>query len=354
VVDDLPGWAEAHDLAVVELAPESTRPRTPATALGTPLPIFTENARAHSPRRTLVGIPDGRLRGRYGLVVLPDGAFAAEAVYGRSHLEAQPDFVRPVPREAQRIRGDVCTLVGEFSGRGNWFHWVHDGLLRLDGLAQHLPRGTRFAVHDGSDGFEAETLRMVGIPEDRILPFHHDDTWVCDRLWFASHPAWTSTDPEAGRRLRERLLAAAGVTRTNPARRLYVSRSDCLHGRVIDEVALGAVLERHGFEVVLPGTSTVAEQIRLFAGAAAVVGPTGAGFTGLLFADPSTRVLEILEPTWARRSGHILWSCLEFLGQPYAYVVGRTVANPDRPERANLSIDPEALDGALTDWLGRP
>jgi hypothetical protein len=68
-----------------------------------------------------------------------------------------------------------------------------------------------------------------------------------------------------------------------------------------------------------------------------------------MFSDPTTRVVEIVEPTWSAVT--TLWSGLEVYGQPYAYLEGETVANPDQPDRADLSVDPDLLDRALTEWL---
>ena len=264
-----------------------------------------------------------------------------------------PAYLRALPRGGPRIRGDVCTLVGEFSNYGNYFHWLHDGLLRLHGLEEHLPERTRYVVPAGIEVFKLDTLRLLGITEDRLLRHDRGDAWVCDHLWFSSLPSSSSTNPEAATWLRDRLLTGAGVTRTAPTRRLFLSRVDATHARIVDEDGLVPVLARHGFERVLPGTMTVEEQIRTFAEAAFVVGPTGAGFANLMFCDPTTRVLEILEPGWAEHKGYVIWAFAEVFGQPFAYLMGRSVPNPADPTRADLSVDPDALDRALATWLGR-
>jgi capsular polysaccharide biosynthesis protein len=62
---------------------------------------------------------------------------------------------------------------------------------------------------------------------------------------------------------------------------------------MINEVALEAALVRRGFHIVRPDRMGVADQIRLFADAEAIVGPTGAGLTNAVFAAPGCKVVEI-------------------------------------------------------------
>jgi capsular polysaccharide biosynthesis protein len=77
-------------------------------------------------------------------------------------------------------------------------------------------------------------------------------------------------------------------------KRLYVSRSDASLRRLANERQVEAVLRSRGFTIVVPGALSLVEQIRLFKGAEAVVGPHGAGMTNIGFCRPGTRVLELM------------------------------------------------------------
>jgi capsular polysaccharide biosynthesis protein len=105
--------------------------------------------------------------------------------------------------------------------------------------------------------------------------------------------------------VRARLLAAVQSAKPRRSsyraqgRRLYVSRRS-QHMRVlVNEVALEAALVRRGFQIVRPEGMSVADQIRLFAEADVIVGPTGAGLTNALFAAPGCRVVEIQPENFA-------------------------------------------------------
>jgi capsular polysaccharide biosynthesis protein len=122
---------------------------------------------------------------------------------------------------------------------------------------------------------------------------------------------------------------------------------------VVNEAELAPILERHGFEIVEAGTLSVADQVRLFAHADAIVAPTGSAQTNLLFASPEVRNLEILEPRWAGEKAWVVWSVAEALGQEYAYFTAETVlSGKAAQERADLFVPLEPFERALTTFCG--
>jgi capsular polysaccharide biosynthesis protein len=287
-------------------------------------------------------------------VILPDGAFAAEAVYERSHLEVDPAYLTPMPSRIIRRQGDYFSLLGKFSNSGNYYHWIHDCLLRLHGVEGHLPQGVKYLVPQGLRGYQIDTLRMLGLREVQLVPFHAaEEVWDCERLWFASLPPSGAEVAEAVNWLRERIFSVTATPSPEPKRRLYISRQRATHARVVNERELIAVLEAHGFEIVETEGRPVAEQVRLFSQAEAIVAPHGAGQTNMLFSSVSCRNLELLEPQWAS-DGHayVFWTLAETLGQSFSYVVAESVPNPDRPSRANLYVPPSVLDSALGSLFG--
>ncbi len=110
--------------------------------------------------------------------------------------------------------------------------------------------------------------------------------------------------------LRARLLDAVAAQRPTrsslqprkrrlPKRRLYVSRRGHPMRVMVNEVALEAALVRRGFQIVRPERMDVADQIRLFAEAEVIVGPTGAGLTNAVFAAPGCKIVEIQPENFA-------------------------------------------------------
>jgi capsular polysaccharide biosynthesis protein len=122
---------------------------------------------------------------------------------------------------------------------------------------------------------------------------------------------------------------------------------------VVNEDELIVVLDAHGFEIVETEGRSVAEQVRLFSQAEAIVAPHGAGQTNMLFSSDRCKNLELLEPQWAS-DGHayVFWTLAETLDQSFSYLVAESVPNPDRPGRANLYVQPSVLDSVLGSFLG--
>jgi glycosyl transferase family 61 len=90
---------------------------------------------------------------------------------------------------------------------------------------------------------------------------------------------------------------------------------------LIDEDASLAIAQRCGFEVIYPETLSMADQVRLFSEAGAVVGQGGAAFTNLAFAPDGIRVLmitkeEVAYPTYVDLS--------TVLDQHYRWLLGWT------------------------------
>ncbi len=354
VTDDLAGWCGTHGVDVRVLSAAETLSRRVPTAVGTAShPSFERRLTRRITQRVLAGVPNALVWGSHGLVVLPDGSFAAEAIYGRNHLELDPAFFMPMPSHVTRKEGDYFSLLGKFSNSGNYYHWIHDGLLRLHGAEQHLPPDVKYLVPPTLREFQRETLDMMGVRPEQLVPFRGDEVWDCERLWFASMPPSGAEVSDAVAWLRERLFSATSTPSPEPNRRLYISRRRATHARVVNEDALQQILEGHEFEIIETEDMSVADQIRLFSQAESIVAPHGAGQTNILFAGASCRNLELLEPRWAS-DGHayVFWTLAETLGQSFGYVVAESVPNPDRPNRANLYVPPEALDRALACFVG--
>lgn len=353
VVDDLAEWCGVHEVEAYPLSDTAFLSRQPPAALATaPHPSFERRLTRRIAARFLACLPETCVSGPNGVVVLPDGSFAVEAIYGRNHLEIDPAYLRPLPSRIAWKEGDYFSLLGKFSNSGNYYHWLHDALLRLHATEPHLPRRVKFLVPPTLRDFQRETLHMLGLVDEELVPFPDGEVWRCERLWFASLPPSGAEVPDAVTWLRERLHAATATSFVEPRRRLYISRSRATHARVVNQSTLTPILERHGFELVETEGMTVAEQIRLFSQAESIVAPHGAGQTNMLFASTRCKNLELLEPRWAS-DGHayVFWTLAETLGQSFSYAVAESVRNPNRTSRSDLYVSPKIFERALESFV---
>ncbi|WP_196223227.1 DUF563 domain-containing protein [Roseibium sp. RKSG952] len=90
-----------------------------------------------------------------------------------------------------------------------------------------------------------------------------------------------------------------------PWRKVYVARDDAKIRRIQNEQDLWQRLEPLGFERIIPGTMSHAEQVRLFDEAKVIVGAHGAGLTNLLFTQEGGQVVELFPANYVQSS--YLW-----------------------------------------------
>ncbi|MBW4660919.1 MAG: DUF563 domain-containing protein [Drouetiella hepatica Uher 2000/2452] len=222
----------------------------------------------------------------------------------------------------QKISGTVAVL----SGLANdlYFHWMLDvlprwALLQRSGI--DLDEIDGFVVSDRLS-FQAETLAILGIPAKKIVTGQHIQA---DRLVVPSYPGSPAWMPPWVCPWLQRLLSInAGHRPSSQTRsRLYISRSQATHRRLINESEVMNLLEPLGFQSVTLESLSVRAQAELLANAEVVISPHGGGLTNLVFCQSGTQVIELFAP-------HYVYPCYWFIsnlgGLRYAYLVGKTPA----------------------------
>lgn len=145
--------------------------------------------------------------------------------------------------------------------------------------------------------------------------------------------------------LRERLLPL--VARDRP-RRIYLSRAQQPRRRVVNEEEVTRLLERYGFETVVPEGLSFIEQLRLWANAEIAVGPAGSAMMGSVFSPRGTcmiglaRVLEEVNFTEGMQLSAELEQRTIILSQQ---VVGE--GGHDADLNSDFTVDVERLEEAL-------
>ena len=231
--DDVAGWVAQRDGSdpIVLFPPERITRRLPRTVEPAIDAAYLDRQVADLRGRYLVTVDGARLVGPHGLVVLPDGSYAAESVYSREVLETEPDFAEPRRRRHTIQRGDYFSLVVNWSHAGNYYHWFHDTLTRLFGVIDALPPGTRFIVPADLRPFQAESLRVLGITGDQLVAFDGELVWELERLHFAPPVTSSGSDRrEADVWLRDRILHGYEIDASVERRRIFVSRRDARAG----------------------------------------------------------------------------------------------------------------------------
>ncbi|MGF1491025.1 MAG: tetratricopeptide repeat protein [Microcoleaceae cyanobacterium] len=206
----------------------------------------------------------------------------------------------------KQVTGTVAVLSG-LSGN-IYFHWMVDVLPRIELIhrsGMNLDHIDWFLVNNYHLDFQEATLKQLGIPKDRILASDEFPHLEADELIvpsFAGPLGWSQ--PWAIDFLRRTFLTPVNLNSGKFPARIYISRQDARHRRVLNEAEVLEVLSQHGFVCYHLAELSFAEQVSLFHQAEIVIAPHGSGLTNIVFCEPKTKVVELISPHYHR---HYYW-----------------------------------------------
>jgi hypothetical protein len=228
----------------------------------------------------IANIKNGRAIRHSGDIIAPDNTLLAE---GRGGLTLLLGRLPPV----QRVAGRVAVLTN--GPCRNYYHWMIDvlpllALLRLS----NLKPDKYFVRYDLP--FQRETLSMLGIGQDRILPANRYSHIEADELLV---PSRRVSHVLAYPFLRQSFGSEPSAAR--PRSRIYVSRANASKRRVRNEAEVVRMLVEYGFEAIELSGMSVRQQAEIFQSAEFIVGPHGAGFSNVVFCQKGATLIELYE-----------------------------------------------------------
>ncbi len=241
----------------------------------------------------VVALASGRVAHSNGLVVTPDNRVLAggTGIFFSCPHPTNPLRLTHLPRP-RRVDGELAVLAC-FAGE-NYYHWFVSNLARLWLYEQAgVADNARFYVAVDKP-FQRESLRLLGIPAERIVPAQPQAHLQADRLLVSSLRDQQFC-PEACNFLHRRLTGHLPADRPANAR-LLIMRSRRGRRTIVNQSELLRALTPLGFEPVWLERLPLAKQINLFHSAECVVGPHGAGLTNLMFCRPGAVAVEIGTP----------------------------------------------------------
>ncbi|XZN91798.1 MAG: tetratricopeptide repeat protein [Microcoleus sp.] len=220
----------------------------------------------------------------------------------------------------KQIEGRVAVLSG-LSGNV-YFHWMVDVLPRIELLrrsGRDLAEIDWFLVNSCQHQFQRDSLRILGIPEEKVLESDRQPHIQATELIvpsFAGYLGWPSG--WAIDFLRGEFLKGI-IPSSNYPKRLYISRSKARYRRVLNEVDVVEVLAEFGFVSILPESMSLEEQIAYFYHAEVIVAAHGSGLTNTLFCQGGTKVIELMSPHYI---SHYYWGTSQYLQLEHYFLTG--------------------------------
>ncbi len=340
---DLPPESGVAPLVTLRLSTEVIRP--PARIAGGPIPaVFDTASRAEHPDFVLAYLSEGRILTGDGWLFTRDGRLILESLADPSFVtKRQLDSRWLWPRVTESV--EACLLAYPHWARDNYYHFLLEFIPRLTLALSELERSdgdshTRFRVLLPSEptAWMWELLELAGVPRDRCLVTDGRQLRVGQVLFASRLGQPMSTPLWAIEWLRRLFIPGYGAGPTKPCKRLYLSRRKASKRRVVNEEEVEKVLQMFGFQTVMLEDFTVAQQVELFGQAEAVVGPHGAGFANIVFADRA-KVLEFLDSSWVWPTYYALGhDC----GHEYCGLLCRTV------DGGNMEVDVQVLRATVS------
>ncbi|PUZ27989.1 hypothetical protein DCC81_00430 [Chitinophaga parva] len=221
-----------------------------------------------------------------------------------------------------------------------YYHWYVDGLSRLEAAATAVGKEVPVLLpyYYEQVPYVVESLRLLGY---KAVYYGRKEHVVVKELLMPGYPAyWHLPPPALFKGLHEQLALPAAPP---PHRKVYISRARARVRRILNEDAVQALMQQHGFGVHYMEDYTLAQQIALMAETRVLAGLHGAGFTNMLFMQTGTQVLEL------RLAGEKEFNCFfnmaSDLGIRYYYTTNHGDNNSGY--NANITADLAALEAAL-------
>ena len=219
----------------------------------------------------------------------------------------------------------------------NYFHWMFDVLSRLIRIQQNSIEFDRIVISRGDKyeenycDFQDETLGLLGIPKEKLIECNSQTYIQAKKLIVTSLAGFTSHVPkDVCLSIRKEFLEKGNVQKKDGYERIFISRGDATHRKLLNEDQVFATLEKYGFKFVTLSALSFIEKIQLFHSAEVIVSPHGAGLANLTFCNPDTKIIELFPPTYVVPCFYIISS---HVGLDYYYVIGDEVPSEHNRKR---------------------
>jgi len=259
------------------------------------------------------------------------------------------------------VDGTVASL-GMSGLEKNFYHFMVEFLMRWWILKNSGIEPDFYVFDTGTkeNGFQRQVMKLIGIPEEKVLDCEKGKVVQVDRLICPSHinnyeestwrgfPAFNkkwlpSWEKDCYKFILDKVQQISEKTSQNPY--IYISREKAPGRHVENETELLEMLGKYGFSCISLEDYSIEQQIALFHNAKVVVAPHGAGLVNLCWCKTGTKVLELF-PQYYQDPGYRIQSAVTNL--EYTYLICKTEETAAEPVFDNLLV--ERLD-LVEEWV---
>lgn len=299
-----------------------------------------------SPEQFIATVPRGRIWGQNGTVIAPNGKLLWDISFEynttpKTHPINKQQKFPPICYTSETL--GVVTFQVSF----NYYHWLFDVLHRLIMIRDSSIPFDRIVLNRGIHynkeycKYQDESLELLGVKKDTLIQCNAETHIQANKLIVSSLAGHTAHVPKnVCLSLRKEFLEKRNLPKQDGYQRIFISREDASHRRLLNEEEVFAALEKHGFKRIKLSSLSFIDKIHLFHCAEVIVSPHGAGLANLIFCNPDTTIIELFPPTYLIPCFYIISSHMDL---DYYYVIGDEVppdpAHKKRHESIVINID---------------
>ena len=244
----------------------------------------------------------------------------------------------------------ACVLVDK--GDTTYHHWICQFLTLFEAIEAYrreTGRKPTLVVPTEWRSFQRQTLSLLGYDDSDVLEWSGGTLGVRrlvvpTKRYTQVNGGWKVFPASTLRWVRDQLMMAVEEDGREFSSKVYISREDTVGRRITNEDKLIDALQEFGFEPYVLSRMSMADQLRLFTGADAIVSPHGSGLTNTIFArDP--QVLELQGPDCSSvKVGPHMFGLSESLDFLFGYCICE-------PAGKDMFADVDVVCEVLREWM---
>ena len=219
---------------------------------------------------------------------LSDNWYRSDFKWDRGALNPHLPFIVPKAGVVE-MPGAYCPVARMWGN--NYGHFIYQNIGQIALMEAHGFQGKYLIVHSKSN---EQLLDLMGLDMQRIIwlqDLDWDTTYRFETLLVAVHNAFDRLTAracvDAASRAGETVLSRCASVLDQYPRRIFVKR---IGSRRL--LGVESILERYGFQTIVPEELSVEEQIRHYLAADIAIAPHGANAANSVFMRPGTALIE--------------------------------------------------------------